>query len=262
MSRSSKSATAFFVGRLPNPAPSSGDSPLIRVNIFLSQHLEAEDKTGLNRKGNAFVHPKAQHERNTLLLDKKERMTDRYQIIRPYLTNLFQDHLRFDPKAVRTFIDSGFDVVKSAEKFVEANDGVFGNERVFENSLAKLYDFELADIGFIKVTLIEFMIFFYTLDHKIELHAKKYPFFGREDRRTLDKLRDVVGRVAEKIKLGRNSPSFYEFVRKMLQLEDRWVNWKNKKCVEPLWKRSPVELGKRGITRRLRPVRWHRGKNA
>lgn len=188
-------------------------------------------------------------------------MTDRYLILRPYLVNLFQDGLRFDPKGVRTFIDCAFDVVKCAEKVVEAQDGLFAAEKCFENSLTRLYDFELTDVGFIKVTLAEFMVFFYTLDHRVELHAKKYPFFGREERRTLDKFRDVVGRVAEKVKLGRGGPTFYEFLRKMLPLEDKWLAWKNRKCVDSVFRRSPAQLGKRGVTRRLRPVRRHRGKD-
>lgn len=241
-----------FSDELPqNPIHCSVDSPITRTNFFLSQHLEVEDKTGLNRKGNAYQHGRSVQEHNNLLLDKRERITSRYITLRSYLVNLFQEGLRFDAKSIRNFIDCGFDVIKCMEKVVESHDGVFGVERCFENGLTRLYDSEFTDIGFIKVTLAESLILFYTLDHKVELHEKKYPLFSREDRRSLDKLRDIVIRVSEKIKLGRHGPTYHDFMRKMIPLEDKWLVWKNRKCVDTVFKRPPTQLAKRGVIRRL-----------
>lgn len=126
-------------------------------------------------------------------------MAAKYLTVRPYLANIFQDNLRFDPRSLTTFFNYSFDLVKLAEQFVDARGGGLGDERFSQNPRTRIYESELFDISFIRLLLVEYLILFQTLELKIENYERKYPNFGQEAKITLKKFKGVVARVAEKI---------------------------------------------------------------
>lgn len=126
-------------------------------------------------------------------------MAAKYFMVRPYLGNIFQDSLRFDPRSLTTFFNYSFDLVKLAEQFIDSRGGNFGEERFSYNPRIRIYESELFDISFIRMLLVEYMILFQTLDSKIDNYEKKYPNFGQEAKVTLKKFKAVVARVAEKM---------------------------------------------------------------
>ena len=210
--------------------------------------MEIEDKTGINKRGNMFVSPKPTLERNDFLIDKREKMYDKYSFIRPYITNIFSENLKFDSSSCRRFVDSISDILK----FIDDTTTYNANEEFkLGNPGTKFHECEFYDMSFIKVFLVELLVFFYTIENKLELHIQKYPIFGKYEKRGLEKIRENLKRLCQKFETKKKSTNIEEFVGCLLKLEDKWLDWKNKKSVGQIFKLEKVVLQKSKVIRRL-----------
>lgn len=239
----------FYAEAVSKPMHPFAVGELIRVHVFLSQQLEVEDKTGLNKRGNAWSAPKGIWDKNSLMIEKKEKLVERYLALRPYLTNIFREGLRFDKQSVVKFCENATELLRQVEKTSSASSQLA--DCTSKNPFTKFYECEFCDPSFIRVLLAEFTIMFHTIENRIELHTGKYPLFGKEEKRGLEKVREFLKKINEKVRLEKNGVQFDEFLKRMLDLELKWIDWKNRKCAGQIFKRDSVELQKRFFKRQF-----------
>lgn len=107
-----------------------------------------------------------------------------------------------------------------------------------------------------RVVLTKYLLFLQIAEQQVEIHIGKYPLFGKEEKRSFEKLKELVYKICDRIKISKSSLTLTDFMKKILAIEQKWIEWKNKKAVDPIFKQPRVELKKSIFTRKFQRIRW------
>ena len=105
-------------------------------------------------------------------------------------------------------------------------------EHFFRSSLSRttLTLYLLVDPVFRKNLLIQCKILLQILDIKITAYEKRYQEFTKDDRRMFSKTEDLLNQTAKQVKISEAKCNLQEVLSKIVFIEKRWIEWKNKGC--------------------------------
>jgi len=197
----------------------------------LANLLEIDDKSGLNKKSQ--VRPIATEPPKIGDNSALEESHRKIEAMRAFFSKFFES---YDPypafkKLLKETLIAVNDICKLVSDYSE-DSGLYPG-RQFNNSVAHYRPailYLLVDPVFRKNLLIQCKILLQILDIKITAYEKRYQEFTKDDRRMFSKTEDLLNQTAKQVKISEAKCNLQEVLSKIVFIEKRWIEWKNKGC--------------------------------
>lgn len=211
------------------------EGPIIRVITFLANLLEMDDKSGLNKKSQ--VRPIATESPNAKDPSNLELSYRKVEAMRSFFSKFFESYDAYPTfkKLLKDTLNAVQDICKLISDFSE--DTVSNPDRHYSNPVGHYRPailFLLVDPVFRKNLLIQCKILMQILDTKIIAYEKRYQEFTKDERKLFSKTEDVLSQTAKQIKIAGSKSNLQEVLSKIVFIEKRWIDWKNKGCQNSL----------------------------
>ncbi len=160
--------------------------------------------------------------------------------MRSFFTKFFESYDAYPNfrKLLKDTLTAVQDICKMVGEFSEDTGPHPG--RQFSNPVAHHRSailFLMTDPVFRKNLLIQCKILMQILDTKIVSYEKRYQEFSKDDRKLFSKTEEILSQTAKQMKLSGGKCNLQEVLSKIVFIEKRWIDWKNKGC-----QHSPVDL--------------------
>lgn len=194
----------------------------------MSKVLQYNDKSGLNKK--SFIHENTIDVKELGEAKKEQRLIDHRKFIdmRNFVTNCveykdFQVFARSGAhhsiivllKEVLTYFINNPLPSKFSERFRII---AVQNENVLD------------DVKYRIIFLLQLKVFLHSLDHRLTIHKDQYPEFGKEDKRLLAKIGEMVESILKQQKIPSSKRSISDVFSIFEHFENINIEWKNEGC--------------------------------